>query len=298
MVTNTHEYRNRDKQLLGYTIRMEDRDGRKQVLPVAYCHNEIKGKSRWQLKGFSDNGTKPIYGLEKLSQCPNKLILIVEGEKTADAASILLPDYNVISWMGGAQAVDKVDWSKLAGRVVSIWPDNDKPRMMAAKSIANHIDCSNGFSGLVSIVDTENLGLPKKWDLADELPNSMKHTNLNEIIDNSREDSATIGDRLEMSRDYENQKSTTKKIPDSIDILVAQGRIDKDEYSSRLIYNDTIVAIAKSKDINLGKIKDHREFIDAITNLQQEYQDLHREYNERVREAGNMCAEHGLEVEG
>ena len=33
---------------------------------------------------------------------------------------------------------------------------------------------------------------------------------------------------------------------------------------SRLIYNDTIVAIAKSKDINLGKIKDHREFIDAI----------------------------------
>ena len=53
-VTFVHEYRNRDKQLLGYTIRMEDRDSRKQVLPVAYCHNEVKGKSRWQLKGFSE----------------------------------------------------------------------------------------------------------------------------------------------------------------------------------------------------------------------------------------------------
>ena len=39
------------------------------------------------LKGFSDNGTKPIYGLEKLAQYPDKPILIVEGEKAADAAT-------------------------------------------------------------------------------------------------------------------------------------------------------------------------------------------------------------------
>jgi hypothetical protein len=105
-------YKNKDNQLLGYAVRIEDtKTGKKQVLPVAYCHNEAKDKSRWQLKGFSDAGSKPIYGLEKLKQNPNKPILIVEGEKTADAASKLLPDHNVISWMGGAQAVDKVDWS-------------------------------------------------------------------------------------------------------------------------------------------------------------------------------------------
>ena len=87
---------------------------------MTYCYNEAKRKSRWQLKGFSDNGTKPIYGLEKLVQNPEKPILVVEGEETADAASKLLTDHIVVSWMGGVQAVDKVDWSKLNNQLVSI----------------------------------------------------------------------------------------------------------------------------------------------------------------------------------
>ena len=89
---------------------MEDiGSSKKQILPVAYCHNQKLDESRWQLKGFSDAGTKPIYGIEKLTENPEKPILIVEGEKTANKAQELLPDHNVISWMGGAHAVDKVD---------------------------------------------------------------------------------------------------------------------------------------------------------------------------------------------
>ena len=156
-IIEPYEYKNKDNQLLGYGVRVEDKDGKKQVLPVAYCYNEAHEQSKWALKGFSDNGTKPIYGLEKLIQNSDKPILIVEGEKTTDAATRLLPNYAVISWMGGAQSVDRVDWSKLANRIVVIWPDNDIPGIEAAGRIAGHIDNHNGFTGLVSIVDTKLL---------------------------------------------------------------------------------------------------------------------------------------------
>lgn len=58
------------------------------------------------------NGYKPIYGLEKLAQS-NKPVLIVEGEKTADSASKLLPEFTVISWLGGSVAASRVNWQYL-----------------------------------------------------------------------------------------------------------------------------------------------------------------------------------------
>jgi hypothetical protein len=123
-ITNTYKYRNIDSKLLGFAVRIEEgTTGNKKVLPVAYCHNAATGKSRWMSKSFSDNGTKPIYGLEKLAKHPDKPILIVEGEKTVDAATKLLPNYTVISWMGGAQSVDRADWSRLSNKIITIWPE-------------------------------------------------------------------------------------------------------------------------------------------------------------------------------
>jgi len=183
-ITNIYEYRNSDNQLLGFAVRIEEgTTGNKKVLPVAYCHNAATGKSRWMSKGFSDNGTKPIYGLEKLAKHPDKPILIVEGEKTVDAATKLLPNYTVISWMGGAQSVDRVDWSRLSNKIITIWPDNDAPGVVAAKNIVSHIDNHNGFAGLVSVIDTKQLGLPQKWDLADDLPAHMAYDSLATIIE-------------------------------------------------------------------------------------------------------------------
>jgi len=287
VISLVHKYKNKDNQLLGFTVRVEDnKTGKKQVLPVAYGHSEILDKSCWHLKGFSDAGTKPIYGLEKLAQNPNKPIVIVEGEKTADAASELLPDHNVISWMGGAQAVDKVDWSKMSNRVVSIWPDNDKPGIDAAKNITNHIDCHNGFSGLVSIVDTEKLVLPKKWDLADDVPKNSKLSDIsfNEAIDNDRINNTTFSHKLEIS--YDNTKNidnkTQESLVDSITMLASRGKISEDKYSSKLVYRDSIVAIAKSKSIDLDKIQDHKEFISTINDIQHEYRSLHAEYSANI----------------
>jgi hypothetical protein len=117
-----------------------------------------------------------------------KPILIVEGEKTADYAERLLPQYCVISWIGGAQGTAKVNWRQLAGREVIIWPDND-----AAKSVLQELNKANGFSGLAGLVDTKSLNLPEKWDLADKMPEHITLETIKEAINNSQSKNSTIG---------------------------------------------------------------------------------------------------------
>lgn len=283
-ITSTYEYRNINNELLGYTVRIiEKSSGNKQVLPVAYCHNEAKGKSRWQLKGISDNGTKPIYKLEQIAANPEKPILIVEGEKTADSASKLLPDYNVVSWIGGAQAVNKVDWSKLASKVVSIWPDNDQAGIGAASKIANHIDCQNGYSGLVSIVDTEKLSLPEKWDLADEVPSTsnLSKIGINGAIEEARVNNKNVGDLLEVSQGVVISYEKGNRLLGSIEMLTESNKLSKDEYTSKTIYSNNIDAIATARGIDLGNTNDHKEFIKAVNDASYEYQSLQREYEQR-----------------
>ena len=272
IVSLVHEYKNKDNQLLGFTVRIEDsKTGKKQVLPISYCYNEAQGKSRWRLKGFSDSGTKPIYGLEKLAKHKNRPILIVEGEKTADAASKILPNYNVISWMGGAQGVTKVDWSKMSNRVVIIWPDNDNPGIAASRNIVNQIDYHNGFSGLVSVVDTEKLNLPKKWDLADKLSIHLEKIGVAKILEQTVSMQNRGTDAL-----VKNHSKKIKQALDSIDILEAQGRIDQEKYLCKATYHATLVAIAINKNIDLLAGTD--EFMNNVLNLQEEYRDLQKTY--------------------
>ena len=55
-----------------------------------------------------------------------RTVLIVEGEKCADAAAgKLKEDWDVLSWMGGTGAVHKTDWVCLEARHVILWPDAD-----------------------------------------------------------------------------------------------------------------------------------------------------------------------------
>ena len=68
---------------------------------------------------------RPLYRLAELERHFWAPVLITEGEKAADAAVALFPDHVVVSWCGGSQAIASVDWSPLAGRAVSLWPDAD-----------------------------------------------------------------------------------------------------------------------------------------------------------------------------
>lgn len=84
---------------------------------------------------------------------PLQRVLIVEGEKAAIAATKIFPEHTVISWMGGSASASKANWKELAGREVTIWPDNDAAGEKAAKAIITEINKVNGFRGAVNIVD-------------------------------------------------------------------------------------------------------------------------------------------------
>ena len=115
----TFVYRDADKRLLGYVVRIEI-DGKKLTLQVTY-HDD----GRWHLKHFE--APRPLYGLPALATRTSDTVIVVEGEKTACAAQSLLEGFVVITWPGGTSAVERVDWTPLAGRQVTLWPDADKP---------------------------------------------------------------------------------------------------------------------------------------------------------------------------
>jgi putative DNA primase/helicase len=73
--------------------------------------------------GFPD--PRPLYGLDILAARPNDPVLVVEGEKAAEAARNIFPDYVGTTSPFGAHAAPKTDLSPLLGRNVTIWPDND-----------------------------------------------------------------------------------------------------------------------------------------------------------------------------
>ena len=79
-------------------------------------------KKKWTSKGYP--APRPLYNLFELIKKPNAPVLIVEGEKTVEAAKLLFPDYVVITSCGGANAANQTNWSTLEGRNVIIAPDN------------------------------------------------------------------------------------------------------------------------------------------------------------------------------
>ncbi|WP_428149701.1 DUF927 domain-containing protein [Brevundimonas sp.] len=155
-------YRDASGAVLGYVVRIDADDG-KQVLPLT-CWRE-NDHVRWRWKGFAD--PRPLYGLDRLAKAPGAPVLIVEGEKTADAAMALFPAFAVITWPGGSKASGKVDWSPLAGREVVVFADADAPGRKAADDVARRVSAAGAEAVAVAGVPTF---LPEGWDLADAWP--------------------------------------------------------------------------------------------------------------------------------
>lgn len=163
-------YKDADSNVLGYVVRLEDKQGNKITPTLTYCRNH-KGKEQWRFQGLGND--RPLYGLEQLKDKPNAAVLIVEGEKTANAAraNSLFKDMAVVTWNGGCGSVQKSDWSVLKNRNVIVWPDNDKPGLNAAHKIFEILKAQGNQN--VQIVDLPAT-LPHKWDLADKVPEGVK----------------------------------------------------------------------------------------------------------------------------
>lgn len=164
-------YRDGEGRFLGCIIRY-DRPANgvpadKQVRPVTFCEGP-DGKRGWRCKGFPE--PRPLYGLDRLAARPEAPVLVVEGEKVADAAGKLFPDHVVITSPGGSKAARKADWRPLAGRRVAIWPDCDAPGAAYGSDVAALAHAAGAvFAEVVTLPDD----LPQKWDLADDLPAGM-----------------------------------------------------------------------------------------------------------------------------
>jgi len=172
-------YHDRFGNVIGFTCRFDLPEGKKDVLPYSF-KQQISGdglplgNAIWRWSELDK--PRPLYNLHELTSRPNAIVLVVEGEKTADAAKRLFPQYVVVSWIGGSDNVAYTDWSPLEGRNVFLWPDNDTPGLLAMFGGWSFNDKSGEYrrvKGIAELVKANfkwirnDRTFPKKWDVAD-----------------------------------------------------------------------------------------------------------------------------------
>jgi len=107
---------------------------------------------------------RPLYRLPDLADRPDAPVLVVEGEKCADAAAALFPAVVVVSWSNGSKAVDLVDWSPLTGRLITLWPDADVDGALAMSRLARRLLQQPGTT--IRRIEPPD-DAPSGWDVAD-----------------------------------------------------------------------------------------------------------------------------------
>ena len=163
----TWEYRDAKGGLCMVVGRWETKSG-KEMRPATCVETNGQPRWTWALNGYDQ---RTLYGAELFKDNPDSAVLVVEGEKTADAARTLFPDYVVVTYQGGNKAWKKADWTPLRGKDVVLWPDNDPPGREAFHDLAMYLNVE-GFTKSVTMAYVPN-GWPAKWDLADEIPTTL-----------------------------------------------------------------------------------------------------------------------------
>ena len=162
-------YPDADGTIRAYVVRFDLPDGSKDVRPLRFLPPDnqppdLLNPRHWRWKGWTAPEDGPIFNLHLLARRPNDPVLIVEGEKTAVAASKLFPSHVVITWQGGSKRVGRAAIDPLLTRTTPIvlWPDADKPGRDAMVYLKARLPAAR----LVSLPAT----LPDGWDLADPIP--------------------------------------------------------------------------------------------------------------------------------
>lgn len=184
---HTHEtarytYTDEHGNTLFHVVRLEPKDTSKtgkMTLPLSYGVDPSSESTtpRWALKKYQspDNRLLPLYNLKALKAHPTHPVLIVEGEKTAEAARHIFPEMVVTTWHGGAGNVKAADLSPLKGREIVFWPDNDAIGQKAMDTLAQRCkDVGAKSIKMVGLSFGESAPkLPDTWDLADPLPQGI-----------------------------------------------------------------------------------------------------------------------------
>lgn len=175
-------YRDETGRLLFWIYRFDLPNGDKQILPLTFCQH-TDGNKKWFWKAWPS--PRPIYNLDKLLTRPDAPVIVCEGEKAADAASVIFPGYVVVTSPNGAKAAGKADWSPLSGRKVVIWPDHDAEGSHYAAAVS----CMTMAAGAASVaVVRVPAAFPEKWDLADALPEGVSEDVLQRLLNETAPD--------------------------------------------------------------------------------------------------------------
>ena len=122
----------------------------------------------WRTKGIPK--PRPLYNLPALLARHEAEVLVVEGEKTTDAAEKLFPSYIPVTSMNGNKSPQLTDWSPLKDRDVVILRDNDSGGLQYAEDVTNLVlEVGPSRLRIVQLPD----GIPAKWDLADPIPDGV-----------------------------------------------------------------------------------------------------------------------------
>jgi hypothetical protein len=152
--SNRYEYREGDGKIAFYVDRFEI-NGKKETRPVSWS----AAKSIWVCK--YPPSPWPLYARGPATND----VLVVEGEKTADAAAAQFPHLRVVTSASGSGQAGRSDWSLLKGKNVIISPDNDAAGRGYALSVAGQAEVVGAIT--VKVVDNSTLGWAAGDDLAD-----------------------------------------------------------------------------------------------------------------------------------
>ena len=181
---NVHHYlyHNAKGEVLFLVYIQDKEDGSKSVQQGSYNNGRYEKCNVWtQVKGFK----KPLYDLHSLT-LTDKDILITEGEKKCLQARKYFPNLFVTTYQGGRSGWknDKVDFSTLKGKNVTLWPDldNDGKGQEEFTDFARYLNKEFKIEARVvqlpSFTDFNNLYeesegkeySKKSFDLADTIP--------------------------------------------------------------------------------------------------------------------------------
>lgn len=135
----------------------------KIIKPLVSITYKESGESRFVQMHMPNN--RPVYNMLRVARAQS--IVIVEGEKTVEAAQARWPDRTFCTWSGGTGAIKQTDWTALRGKNVLFVPDNDQPGIDAMETIAGILFSQNTSIKVQFAFRKVQDDLPKGWDLAD-----------------------------------------------------------------------------------------------------------------------------------
>ena len=115
----------------------EDGKPKKVFAPLTWCQRSNSETTQWRWQGLPD--PRPLLRLEELALRDSAAVVLCEGEKAADAASELMPDFVATCWPNGSNSWHKADLAPLKARHVVLWPDNDSSGSACMEEVAKKL---------------------------------------------------------------------------------------------------------------------------------------------------------------